>query len=113
VSLDVYLNSDVCPTCGRGEQVYTANVTHNLGAMASEAGIYKHLWRPEEVGVTHAWQLIEPLRTAIAMLRDDPARFSAFNPANGWGSYDTFVPWLESLLEACESNPQAVFSIWR
>jgi hypothetical protein len=28
-----------------------------------------------------------------------------FNPANGWGSYDGFVPWLIKYKEACEDNP--------
>ena len=37
------------------EGAYSANITHNLGKMAEEAGIYKHLWRPEEIGITKAW----------------------------------------------------------
>ena len=28
-----------------------------------------------------------------------------FNPENGWGSYDGFVPWLIKYKEACEDNP--------
>jgi hypothetical protein len=28
------------------EEMYSANITHNLGDMASEAGIYEALWRP-------------------------------------------------------------------
>lgn len=27
--------------------IFSANITHNLNAMAEAAGIYKHLWRPE------------------------------------------------------------------
>jgi len=48
MSLDVYLMKTM-PT-----SVYDANITHNLGAMAEAAGIYKHLWRPEEIGITKA-----------------------------------------------------------
>ena len=36
------------------EEVYSANITHNLGGMADEAGIYEALWRPEEVGIAKA-----------------------------------------------------------
>ena len=28
-----------------------------------------------------------------------------FNPANGWGSYEGFVPWLIKYKDACEDNP--------
>src|SRR5690242_20071192 len=54
--------------------VFDRNITHNLNAMAGEAGIYKHLWRPEELGITHARQLIEPLRAGLELLRSDPER---------------------------------------
>lgn len=31
------------------DQLFSANITHNLGRMASEAGIYEALWRPGEM----------------------------------------------------------------
>jgi len=40
--------------------VYSANITHNLNEMAGAAGIYKYLWRPEEVGIYYAENLIDP-----------------------------------------------------
>jgi len=62
MSLDVYLQVPACKVCERGPTtVYDANITHNLGEMADEAGVYKHLWRPEEIGLTKAAELIEPL----------------------------------------------------
>lgn len=87
--------------------VYSANITHNLNIMAEEAGIYKHLWRPEEIGITKAAQLVEPLRAALALMKDDPARFEKHNAKNGWGLYECFVPWLIKYLAACEENPTA------
>lgn len=89
------------------QEVYSSNITHNLGAMAEEAGIYSHLWRPEEIGITKAAQLIEPLTEGLALMRADPERFEKHNPKNGWGSYKAFVPWVEKYLEACKSNPDA------
>ena len=41
-----------------GEKIYWANITHNLNKMAGEAGIYEALWRPEEIGVKVAADLI-------------------------------------------------------
>ena len=107
MSLDVYLIRTQPTT------VFDANITHNLGAMAEEAGIYKHLWRPEEIGVTKASQLIEPLRVGIALMKADPPRFEKHNNPNGWGLYEHFVPWLERYLAACEKWPDADVEVSR
>jgi hypothetical protein len=107
MSLDVHLTK-VMPA-----EVYWANITHNLGAMADEAGIYKHLWRPEEIGVTTAEQLIEPLREGLRLMKSDPERFKRHNSPNGWGMYENFVPWVEKYLAACEENPDATISVSR
>jgi len=113
MSLDVYLTEDVCPTCGRGERVYDAHITHNLASMASEACIYEIVWRPERHGITTAGQLIEPLTKAIAKMDADPERFRELDPANGWGSYDMFLPWLLRYRTACIEFPRARVSVWR
>lgn len=101
MSLDVYL------TAMRPSGVYEANITHNLVPMAKEARIYSHLWRPDEIGVTKAAELIEPLKQGLAMMKSDPERFKAHNPPNGWGTYDGFVRWLEDYISACIENPDA------
>jgi hypothetical protein len=107
------MSLDVMLTAVRETTVFDANVTHNLNRMADEAGIYKHLWRPEEIGITKAAQLIEPLHAALVLMRADPARFEALNPENGWGSYEDFVPWVEAYLRACEENPDATVAVSR
>lgn len=107
MSLDVYLEAE------RVVDVYSSNITHNLGGMASEAGIYKHLWRPEEIGITKASELIEPLTAGLALLKSDPARFEKHNAPNGWGLYKHFVPFVEAYLEACKENPDAAVRISR
>lgn len=107
MSLDVYL------TAVRPTTVYESNITHNLTDMAKEAGIYMHLWRPEEIGITNASQLIEPLKAGIALLKSDPKRFRKFNSPNGWGMYEHFVPFVEDYLAASERNPDAKVSVSR
>ena len=39
----------VCPCHTMFDEVYSANITHNLGGMAREGGIYQACWRPEEI----------------------------------------------------------------
>lgn len=94
-------------------EVYSANITHNLNKMATEAGIYKELWRPEEVGITKAKQLIVLLHIGLELLKSDPSRFKAFNPKNGWGAYEGLVAFVHDYLEACVKYPSADVSVWR
>ncbi len=101
MSLDVYL------TKTRPTPVYESNITHNLAEMAEEAGIYFHLWRPDEISITKASELIEPLRKGIALMKSDAPRFEKHNAENGWGTYKHFVPFVEEYLKACEENPDA------
>lgn len=124
MSLDVYLYgppteiSCICD-CGhehtkqRRDCFYDGNVTHNLSKMAAEAGIYEHLWRPDEISVTRARDLVAPLRAGLDLLRADPERFKQFNPENQWGSYDGLVQFVEAYLAACENAPHATISVSR
>jgi hypothetical protein len=93
--------------------VYEDNITHNLGAMAKEAGIYEHLWRPEEINITKASELIDPLREGLHRLKLEPERFKAFNPSNGWGSYETLVAFVSDYLDACYKYPEATVEVDR
>ena len=101
MSLDVYLEV-IKPV-----SIYNGNITHNLGKMADAAGIYQHLWRPEELGITTASQLIEPLCQGLKLLKSNRKRFEKLNPENGWGSYDGLVKFVEEYIRACEDNPEA------
>jgi hypothetical protein len=81
--------------------------------MAEEVGIYEYLWYPEEIGITEAKQLIEPLRAGLKLMKRDPARFKEFDSPNGWGLYVNFVPWIEKYLAACEEYPDALIEVSR
>ena len=107
MSLDVYLTDE------SGHRVYRRNITHNLGNMASEAGIYECLWRPDEHGITHARQIIEPLAAGVALLATQKARFEAFNAENGWGMWEHFLPFCADYLQACRSHPDALVRVSR
>lgn len=95
----------------KSECVYEANITHNLGKMAAAADIYMHVWRPEEIGITKAYQLIVPLQEGIAKMEDEPAKYKEFDATNGWGTYEQFLPWLNRYLEACKEYPDADVSV--
>jgi len=107
MSLDVYLEK-VQPC-----EIYWRNITHNLGGMAEAAGIYQHLWRPEEVGIRTAGQLIEPLKMGLARLLAEPETFRKYNAPNGWGKYENLVEFVRDYLTACEANPNALVRVSR
>lgn len=92
------------------EDVFDANITHNLGKMAEAAGIYRCLWHPEELGIAIGRELIEPLTTGLELLESDPERFKAHNSLNGWGM---FVPWVRVYRDACEEYPDATVRVSR
>ena len=97
MSLDVYLTGVTteveccCPNCDnkhtrkQTEYLYSANITHNLNQMAEEAGVYSACWRPEELGITKALELIPILRKGISLMESDRPRFEKFNASNRWG----------------------------
>lgn len=105
------MSLDVMLTEVRECEIFSQNITHNLRKMAKAAGIYQHLWEPEKIGITTAIDLINPLKEGVALMKKYPERFKKFNAANGWGSYDNFVPWVERYIEACELNPGAKISV--
>lgn len=113
MSLDVYLSRKVYLSYDKGqtyiekeEDVYSANITHNLGEMAEKAGIYYALWRPEEIEKTKAKDIIELLEKGLDDLKSRPDYFEQFNSPNGWGMYEHFVPFVEEYLNACKENPE-------
>ena len=107
MSLDVYL------TAARPTEVFSSNITHNLNKMAEAAGIYQHLWRPDEIGVTKAVQLIDPLTEELRLLEADPAKFRLFNAENGWGKYENLVEFVREYRDACAADPDANIGVSR
>ncbi len=125
MSLDVYLTGEketttcTCSECGNkhGSEIrtifYSSNITHNLGEMADKAGIYKALWRPEELKIAKAKQLIEPLEKGLTDLKARPEYFANFDAPNGWGLYEHFVPFVQEYLDACKVHPEAYVGVSR
>lgn len=105
MSLDVYLKD---PTATyETEILYSANITHNLGKMASKAGIYEALWRPEEIGAKYAKDIIDLVEKGLKDLKARPKYFEKYDSPNGWGMYEHFVPFVEEYLNALKEYPEA------
>ena len=106
MSLDVTLIVD-------GDVVYSRNITHNLNKMAEAAGIYMHMWRPDEIGINSASELIAPLLAGYSLLISEREKMEKFNSPNGWGMYEHFLPFVSAYIEACAMNPTATVEVSR
>jgi hypothetical protein len=109
------------------EEVYSANITHNLGEMAEKAGIYEALWRPyrlkegynipekdyeaeykfEEANPVKANEIISIIEKGLEDMKARPEYYEKFNSPNGWGMYHNFVPWIERYLAALKEFPES------
>ena len=117
--------------------IYSSNITHNLGTMAKEAGLYEALWRPYRICIENIIQIdydnityeeendIEDMWTVLASdiiyyieqglyeLKSYKKLYKRFDSPNGWGVYDDFVPFVEEYLEALKANPDGIINVDR
>ena len=115
MSLDIWLEIEV--DTGSPEpykvELYSTNITHNLNKMAEEAGIYKCLWRPNELWETPTADKVIPiLEDGLEKLKSNPEHYKKFNASNDWGTYKDFVPFVEEVLNACKKHPKATVKTW-
>ena len=104
MSLDVtlyrkkFVTYDMVTFMEEEETLYRDNITHNLNKMAEIVGLYQYLWRPDEIDITKASQLIETLTIGLANLREDQLYLETFNPSNGCGNYYQLVEFVRLYL---------------
>lgn len=104
MSLSISFEVEACPRCYRdAESIWSRDPTYNLRPMWEAAGV------PFGEGVEgkRVVEILPDLHRALRALLDEPERFRAMNPSNGWGSYDGLVEVVRSALEAAERYPNA------
>lgn len=102
---------------GNGHRAYCGpdlNETYNV------SGMYFKAFRGTGIGGGEgirdldgklASECVEPLRTAIRRMEDEPAVYEALNPENGWGSAQGALQTLRALLEGCVEHPLATVDV--
>jgi len=101
--------------------VYSNNITHNLGKMASAVivdeekslSLYNILWRPDESGFVKASEISDYLDLGWNILLSDPEKYKRYNPENGWGSYDGLCDFVYRYRNACWEYPESELRISR
>lgn len=115
------MSLDVSLMITQPTEVYTSNITHNLGKMADAVKLsdgntlYNILWRPDECipPYTKASEISELLDEGLNILLAFPEEYKQYNPENGWGSYDGLVGFVYRYRNATWDNPESTLRISR
>jgi hypothetical protein len=122
MSLSVYLSRRRLLSYDEGkthiddnEELYWANITHNLVKMADQTVLYLAIWNPTELLKANdkhkvevkAKDIIPHLEIGLSQLKKDPFYYQKFNPKNGWGNYEVFVSFVGKYLNACKEYPES------
>lgn len=95
------------------EDSWWANITHNLGEMASNIPVtfrdkattlYYACWRPEEIGAKIVADVLPMLIQGIHYMIDHRKELMQYESPNGWGTYNGFMKFLLNYKQACEDN---------
>ena len=126
MSLDVtlYVEVDTGGNKPRMLELYSRNITHNMGLMASHVDIgykdyslYEVLWRPEEIDVlqepVQGIDIITFLETGLKNLKNNRDNLLQYNPENGWGNYDGLLDFTEAYVDAIKRDPKGFIEVDR
>jgi hypothetical protein len=135
MSLDITLYRDYHVSYDNGEtlipkreEVFSTNITHNLGKMAKVVGIYEALWRPyklkegyniskknymseykfEEENIVKASEIISIIKKGLKILKENPTKYRKYDSPNGWGIYGNFLLFVERYLNALNKYPDSI-----
>lgn len=127
-----YVTYDMETFAPEKEELFCANITHNLGKMADAAGIYEALWRPymlhkdykhfdiydeeyefEQSVTIYAKDIVDIVEKGLKKMKNKPEYYAKFNSPNGWGLYENFVPWIERYLAALKEYPESIVEVDR
>ena len=59
-----------------------------------------------------AGECIPILKKAIDTMKNDPQKFKALSPSNGWGSYEGALEFLNKIYIACNENPKCTIDVF-
>lgn len=104
---------------------YYLGITHNLGEMASQCGLYNPLWRPyrlynikddsdeAESFRAEAGELLDAIEWGLKELKSNPQKYKSYNPSNGWGSYEGLVEFTEKYICMIKKFPDSLVEVSR
>ena len=97
------------------DQEWSANITHNLGGMASKVPVnlkdgtqttlYYACWRPKEIlDKPNTNEVLDLLIQGLIYMIEHRKELLQYESPNGWGTYNGFMKFLLNYKQACEDN---------
>ena len=105
MSLDVWLTETVTI---KDSVVVSKNITHNLGEMWRQLGVYDALYNSAG---KKAKDVLPVMREGLRLMVENPGKYKRFSATNGWGTYEQALPWLIELVAEFEEHPNGVIGI--
>lgn len=88
------------------------NIGNDFSPLAKKAGIYTHIWKPEELEIANAKDLIEPLSEGLKKLKENPMEYTKLGLEGGFVPWRGFVIFVEEYLKACVEWPKAKIEVF-
>ena len=107
MSLDLYMVIKSCEHCGQSQTTDSLNMTYNLWPMWAE--IFPGAEQMCDIDDMSGDEAEPYLKIALRRLNKNSEKFKAFNPANGWGTYEDFVKYIENLIKLCKEYPDGIW----
>lgn len=111
MGLDLYLETPPCKTCGHQQEEFSASCTYNMSYMWYD--MFPDDNHMVEIEGMTGKQSLKRLHDAREKMIGQKEYLQQFNPPNDWGSYGTFLHFIERLIKAAEENPKGIWRAWR
>lgn len=108
--------------CPEGDYIEVGNQTYNVGGMYADAlgqaagnnPISEIMGWTDRAGLygLHVFggapcvEAAGVLAQMVQRMEDDPVRYQAMNPSNGWGSYEGALAYLRRFARLCAEHPE-------
>lgn len=111
MSLDLFMTHPPCPTCNHEPERLEFNSTYNVSPMWY--AVYPDAENMVDIDGMTGREALPKITHAIVYISTHRKELEPMNPKNGWGSYSGFLEFLFKINDACEQNPDLVWSSWR
>ena len=114
MSLDIWLEHEACPHCGRSDGgIDNASFGYTYNCSKMWYAIFPDAENMVDIDGKTGRESLERLNHAIEVMENDMPRFEEMNPPNNWGSAIGFKCFLKNMRNAAENYPDARWRSWR
>jgi hypothetical protein len=111
MSLDLWLESVPCKECNNMVRLDSHNYTYNVAEMWYQ--IFPESRSFVDIDCLTGKESLIRLEQARIKLQLYPEDFKKVNPKNGWGSYESFLEFINNLIDDALEHPNYIWKASR